>query len=167
VLALYENRDEDTRASGIDRNVDIVSVRANYHPSRPWWITGRYALKRVDELLEGTVRDRYTAQLFGGRVMYDITNRWSLGANFTMLQGSNSSKQYAYGLEVGYVLMDNLWLTLGYNWRGFNDRDLSASEYTNRGWVFGVRYKFDEDLFKKDDSSVNKTLTPTPEKAKP
>jgi hypothetical protein len=26
--------------------------------------------------------------------------------------------------------------------------------------VLGVRYKFDEDLFKKNDPSVNKTLTP-------
>ena len=29
-----------------------------------------------------------------------------------------------------------------------------------RGWVLGVRYKFDEDLFRKNDATVNKTLTP-------
>ncbi len=159
-LGLYENKTEDNMAAGIDRNVNIVSVRANYHPSRPWWISGRFAAKQVNELLNGQVRDSYTAQLFGGRVMYDITNRWSVGGLFTVLQGKGGTRQYAYGLEAGYVVYDNLWVTLGYNWRGFNDADLTGTEYTNRGWVLGVRYKFDEDLFKRNDSGVNKTLTP-------
>ena len=77
-----------------------------------------------------------------------------------MLQGQNSARQYAYGLEVGYVVMDNLLVTLGYNWSGFRDGDLTGGDYTNRGWVFGMRYKFDEDLFKKNDPAVNKTLSP-------
>lgn len=143
----------------IDRDVRIASLRANYHPSRPWWVSGRVAHKRVNELLLGTVRDSYSATLLGGRVTYDITNRWTVGGLFSVLQGSGSARQYAYGLEVGYVLMDNLWATLGYNWRGFNDRDI-ANEYSNRGWVLGLRYKFDEDLFRGKDAGVNKTLTP-------
>ena len=57
--------------------------------------------------------------------------------------------------------MDNLLVTLGYNWRGFRDNDLTGSDYTNRGWVLGVRYKFDEDLFKGGDAKVNRTLSPT------
>jgi hypothetical protein len=52
-------------------------------------------------------------------------------------------------------------VTVGYNWRGFRDKELQGSDYTNRGWVLGVRYKFDEDLFRKDDPNVNKTLTPS------
>lgn len=143
----------------IDRDVRIASLRANYHPSRPWWVSGRFAHKRVDELLLGSVRDQYSASLLGARVTYDITNRWTVGGLFTVLQGTGGSRQYAYGVEVGYVLMDNLWATLGYNWRGFSDQDLS-SEYTNQGWVLGLRYKFDEDLFRGRDAGVNKTLTP-------
>ena len=48
--------------------------------------------------------------------------------------------------------------TLGYNWRGFSDKDIS-NEYTNQGWVLGLRYKFDEDLFRGKDAGVNKTLS--------
>ena len=81
--------------------------------------------------------------------------------------GKGGAKQYAYGLEVGDILVDNVYVTLGYNWRGFSDVDLSASDYTNRGWVLGMRYKFDEDLFRKNDSSVNKTLNPNVAPAKP
>lgn len=159
-LGTLEVRNEFTGGTDVlDRDVRIASLRANYHPSRPWWLSGRAAYKRVDELLAGTVRDTYSASLLGARVTYDITNRWTLGGLFSVLQGTGGSRQYAYGVEVGYVLMDNLWATLGYNWRGFQDQDIS-SEYTNRGWVLGLRYKFDEDLFRGRDASVNKTLSP-------
>ncbi len=159
-LGTLELRNEYTAGTeAIDRDVRIASLRANYHPSRPWWVSGRFAHKRVNELLLGSVRDNYAATLLGARVTYDITNRWSVGGLFSVLQGTGGSRQYAYGLEVGYVLMDNLWATLGYNWRGFSDQDI-ANEYTNRGWVLGLRYKFDEDLFRGKDAGVNKTLTP-------
>lgn len=160
-LGTLELRNEFTGgADGVDRDVRIVSLRANYHPSRPWWVSGRFAHKRVNELLLGSVRDDYSATLLGSRVTYDITNRWAVGGLFSVLQGTGGSRQYAYGLEVGYVLMDNLWATLGYNWRGFSDQDIS-SDYTNRGWVLGLRYKFDEDLFRGKDAGVNKSITPS------
>ena len=164
-LGLYERKSERDAAAGLNSTTDIVSLRANYHPSRVWWVSGRYALKRVDELLLGTIQDSYHAQLFGSRVTYDVSNRWSVGALATVLVGKGGARQYAYGVEVGYVVVDNLWVTLGYNFRGFRDDELTGSDYTNRGWVLGMRYKFDEDLFRKSDASVNKTLTPgTPSK---
>jgi hypothetical protein len=158
-LGLYERKNED---SAVKQNTtNIVSLRGNYHPSRPWFVSGRFASKQVNELLEGK-SDSYRASLIGGRVTYDITNRWSIGGITTVLAGSGGSRQYAYGLEVGYTLMDNLLVTLGYNWRGFRDDDFSTSgDYTNRGWVLGMRYKFDEDLFKRDDARVNRALSPT------
>ena len=160
-LGLYERKSERDVAAGLNSTTDIVSLRANYHPSRVWWVSGRYALKRVDELLLGTIQDSYHAQLFGSRVTYDVSNRWSVGALATVLVGKGGARQYAYGVEVGYVVVDNLWVTLGYNFRGFRDDELTGSDYTNRGWVLGMRYKFDEDLFRKSDASVNKTLTPS------
>ena len=168
-LGLYEVRNSAEWAGGLRTardDSDIVSVRANYHPSRPWWLSGRYAYKRIRDLqLVNNVptNDGYSAQLFGSRLTYDVTNRWSVGGLVTVLRDQFGSQQYAYGLEVGYVVVDNLWVTLGYNWRGFKTDDLSftGNEYTNRGWVLGLRYKFDEDLFKRNDSNVNRTLTPS------
>ena len=159
-LGLYERKTDKDAAALINSTTDVVSLRANYHPNRVWWVSGRYAFKRVNELLLGTIQDGYHAQLFGTRVTYDISNRWSVGGLVTLLQGQGGARQYAYGVEVGYVLVDNVWVTLGYNFRGFSDKQLTGSDYTNRGWVLGVRYKFDEDLFRKDDPNVNQTLTP-------
>ena len=146
---------------------DIFSLRGNYHPSRPWFISGRLAAKRVSELLLGSVNSSYAAGLVGARITYDVTNKWSVGAITTMLVGQGGALQYAYGVEVGYTLADNLLGTLGYNWRGFSDTQLADGNYTNRGWVLGVRYKFDESLLGANDPAVNKTLSPTVAPAKP
>ncbi len=166
-LGLYERKAYKGLASGNNATADIISLRANYHPSRPWWVSGRYAYKSVDELLLGTLRDKYSAQLLGARVTYDITNQWTVGALFSGLQGRGGALQYAYGLEVGYVVADNMLATLGYNWRGFKDADLTGTDYTNQGWVLGMRYKFDETLFKGSDANANRTLNPTVAPAKP
>ena len=166
-LGLYERKDNRDNSPGTQINsaTDIISFRGNYHPSRTWWLSGRYAYKNVNELLLGTVQDSYRAQLLGARVTYDVTNRWSVGGIFSVLQGSGGDRQYAYGLEVGYIVMDNLYATLGYNWRGFASSGkaagLTGNDYTNRGWVLGLRYKFDEDLFKKNEPAVNKTIDPS------
>ena len=165
-LGLYERKDNRDSSPGtqIDSATDIISFRGNYHPSRAWWLSGRYAYKNVNELLLGTVKDSYRAQLLGGRVTYDVTNKWSVGGIFSVLQGTGGDMQYAYGAEIGYVVMDNLYATLGYNWRGFASSGtaagLTGNDYTNRGWVLGLRYKFDEDLFKKNEPAVNKTIDP-------
>ena len=67
---------------------------------------------------------------------------------------------YASGVETGYLVMENLWLSAGYNWRGFRDRDLTGSDYTAKGLYLRLRWKFDEDLFERKNPDVNRTLTP-------
>ena len=163
-LGLYERKNDrdDSPGARTDSQTDVISVRGNYHPSRAWWLSGRFAYKNVNEVLLGTVNDSYRAQLMGARVTYDVTNRWSVGGIFSVLQGSGRDKQHAYGAEVGYIVMDNLYATLGYNLRGFSSSGtaagLTGNDYTNRGWVLGLRYKFDEDIFRKNAPATNKTI---------
>ena len=88
-LGLYENKSEYTPDK---RNAtNIVSLRGNYHPSRPWFISGRFATKQVKETLLGTVDDSYRASLIGARVTYDVTNRWSVGGITTLLVGQGGA----------------------------------------------------------------------------
>jgi hypothetical protein len=56
--------------------------------------------------------------------------------------------QYGLGAEVGRLLTKNLWASVGYNFFGFHDDDLSEGEYTEPGFYFRLRLKFDEDLFR-------------------
>lgn len=66
--------------------------------------------------------------------------------------------QNAAGAEIGYLVTANLWLSGGYNWAGFRDRDLTGSEYTSQGGYLRLRFKFDERLFRGNDPEVNPSL---------
>ena len=64
------------------------------------------------------------------------------------MSGSFAAHQYGAGAEAGYLLMSNLWVSGGYNFYGFSDRDLEGEDYTRAGPYARLRFKFDEDMFK-------------------
>jgi hypothetical protein len=137
----------------------IVSTHADYHPSRPWWLTGRIAGKWQTDQFEQGVRSSFRAQMLAGRVVYDITERWDLGLAAALQIGQEGARQHAVGFEAGYLLKQNLWLSAGVNLTGFAaDRDLSGNDYTQRGAYLRLRFKFDETLFKAGDREVNRSL---------
>lgn len=60
---------------------------------------------------------------------------------------NSGMRDYGMGASVGYKLMDNMWLSLGYNVRGLNDRDFTAAAYRARGLFITLRMKVDQDTF--------------------
>lgn len=168
-LARYEyklEKDEsgmDGSGFGSDTGQDIrtsahiVSAHADWHPSRPWWLTGRVAAKwQKDSFFyadTGRVDDEFHAVLLSGRIVYDITENWDIGVLGSTFRGQDGANQYAFGVEVGRLLRQNLWLSVGYNATGFRgDEDLTGYEYTQQGAFIRLRFKFDEDLFRRDDA---------------
>ncbi len=154
-LTLLDGEAVDGTSQDISTRAHIVSTHADWHPSRPWWLTGRIAGKWQQDRFAyadgGRVDSRFHALLFSGRVVYDITEQWDIGVLGATFRGQDGSNQYGYGLEVGRLLRQNLWLSAGYNWSGFaGDRDLSGYEYTQQGFFLRLRFKFDEDLFRPD-----------------
>jgi hypothetical protein len=155
--------DATLAGSNLRTAAHIVSTHADYHPSRPWWMTGRVAGKwQVDRFAYADapeVRDRFHAELLSGRVVYDVTENWDVGALLAVQFGQHRARQQAAGVEAGYLLAQNLWLSAGFNWAGFRgDSDLSGYEYTQRGAYIRLRFKFDENLFKRSDREVNRSL---------
>jgi hypothetical protein len=106
--------------------------------------------------VEETGATNYSAYLGSGRVVYDVTENWDVGVMASLLYSpQGAAKQYAAGAEIGYLLRQNLWLSLGYNFTGFSDKDLTAADYTNSGLFVRLRFKFDEDLFRKDSAKTS------------
>jgi predicted porin len=148
-----------TIAQPSKRDVGIASVLADWHPSRPWWLTGRLAFKTVDETFDGIVAPRYSAALVSGRAVYDLTERFDVGVLAGYLfSTTGNARQSAYGVEVGAIVQANLRLAVGYNVTGFSDRDMAAADYTAQGWFLRLRFKFDEDILRSGDAAVNRTL---------
>ena len=153
-LSRYEHREEkDTVASPIlKRAADIASFHFNYQPNRSWILSGRYAAKYVTENSLG-IESTSSGHLVSGRLTHDITSKWDVGIITSLhTDGGFGNRKLGLGLEVGYLLQENLWLSGGYNLFGFKDKDLAGQDYTDRGFFVRLRYKFDETLFdwKKD-----------------
>jgi hypothetical protein len=149
-LARVEHRTErdDTQANlQLKRTVDLISVHANWQPRRPFTFSGRYAAKWVDEKTNG-VAARSQSHLLGGRAIWEFASRWDVSLHgSTLFARGAKSRTYAVGMELGFMVMENLWLSGGYNFSGYRDDDLSAGETTAKGVYVRLRYKFDEDLF--------------------
>jgi hypothetical protein len=159
-LELKHETDASNAAVGeLKSRALILSAHADYHPSRPWWMTGRVAAKWQKDVFEGGVRSDFSAQMLSGRVVYDITENWDIGAMAAVQLGQRGARQSAAGLELGYLLRQNLWLSAGVNFTGFaGDADLAGYEYTRSGAYIRLRFKFDENLFKGGDREVNRSL---------
>ena len=154
-LTLLDGHAVDGSSQDVRTRAHIVSTHADWHPSRPWWLTGRVAGKWQQDRFAyadgGRVDSRFHAVLLSGRVVYDITENWDIGVLGSAFRGQANANQYAWGVEVGRLLRQNLWLSAGYNWSGFEgDRDLNGYEYTQQGVFLRLRFKFDEDLFRPD-----------------
>jgi hypothetical protein len=89
------------------------------------------------------------ATLAGIDYRRDLTHRFDVGVHATSLQSWNAAAgETALGLDVGATLARNVWIAVGYNFRGFNDRDFNANRYTASGPFLTVRIKADQDTFK-------------------
>ncbi|MGH8511709.1 MAG: hypothetical protein ACREU8_10125 [Gammaproteobacteria bacterium] len=55
-----------------------------------------------------------------GRFAMDLTERWDLGLQGSVLAGDGfKSLQFGLGPEAGYRVTENLWVSAGYNLFGF------------------------------------------------
>lgn len=149
----------DAAAGELRSRAWIASTIGDFHPSRPWWMTGRLAAKWQRDRFEGGVEDSFRAVLLSGRVVYDVTENWDVGLLAATQFGQLGARQSAFGAEVGYLLKQNLWLSVGVNATGFKgDSDLTGYEYTQRGAYIRLRFKFDETLWRGKDPNVNRAL---------
>ncbi len=146
-------------ACGVRTKAVIGSLLADVHPARPWWLTGRLAAKNQPDRFENCVPDSFKAVLGAARLTYDITENWDMGLMGSLFAGQAGARQKSLGLEMGYLMQQNLWLSAGYNAAGYTgDPDLIGYEYTRRGVFLRLRFKFDENLFKRGDADVNRSL---------
>ena len=149
-LGRYEFRylKDNTGLLDSQRNAHIVSTHLSYQPKADLSFTGRYAGKYVLEDTNG-ISSHSVVQLLGARADYDFKRDWTVGINSgVMFSGSFKSRQTALGAELGYLAMQNLWVSVGYNVFGFTDNELAGEDYTNEGLFLRLRYKFDENLLK-------------------
>ena len=71
----------------------------------------------------------------------EIGGRASIRANID--EGTTS---YSIGPEIGFSPAENMILSVGYNFKGYHDRDFSAAQSTDQGLFASLKMKFDAGL---------------------
>lgn len=106
-------------------------------------ITGKYAGKLVSD--EGF--SSYT-DLVAARFVYDLADRWDVGAEYRILTSHAINSCYQGGtVEIGYRVIKNLWVAAGYSFDKF-DADLAGETYQGEGPYLKLRIKFDENIWR-------------------
>lgn len=132
----------------MDNRRIVNNLNANFKPDGRTQISLQYGAKYVRETIDGRDYSGYT-DLVGVEGRYDLTKDWDIGLRGSLLH-TWSSGQFAYGTgaSVGYNIVQNAWISLGYNFAGFTDKDFSAADYTAQGPFVRFRFKFDQNSVK-------------------
>ena len=87
-----------------------------------------------------------TTLLGGLDVRIGLGERFEIGGNATVRANlSDHTTSFAFGPQIGFVPTKDILVTLGYNVRGFRDRDFSAARNTDEGVFAAMKLKFDTD----------------------
>ena len=90
-----------------------------------------------------------TTVLVGSDIRIGIGDRFEIGASGTVRANLDDDvTSFAYGPTVGFVPVEGMLLTIGYNLEGFRDGDFSATRNTDKGVYAAIRFKFDTDTFR-------------------
>lgn len=89
-----------------------------------------------------------TTVLAGADARIGIGKRFEIGASGTVRANlEDNFTSFSYGPTVGFVPVEGMLLTVGYNVEGFRDGDFSAARNTDKGVFAAVRFKFDTNTF--------------------
>ncbi|QXE88057.1 OmpA family protein [Geomonas nitrogeniifigens] len=161
-LVRYKVEKRGTLAGSPDLRSVIVSAEPTYRLVSRWTAQGKYAGKVSWSEGTGGRWNSYTDLVLAG-LSYDLAERWELSAYLKLLN------QYDAGMHslgavgsAGYRVYRNVVLAAGYNYARFDDRDLTGETFRGEGPFFGVKVKFDEDMFESADARLLPLPPPPP-----
>jgi uncharacterized repeat protein (TIGR01451 family) len=109
----------------------------------------QYALKYVRTNFTGLELTGYT-DLVGVDFRRGIKGRWDVGFNTSVYNSYESSvTDYSAGIDLGYNVATNIWITLGYNVTGFYDADFAEARYTAQGPYVRFAIKADQQTLRR------------------
>jgi hypothetical protein len=161
VLALLEQRYEtdDTQVlQSLKQITEIASLSANAQTSARSVLSLRVAAKWVlDD--SNQIRSNAATQLVSARVTYDLTKKWDVGTLVSaLLSDGFHTRHSGFGVEAGYNLAANLWLSAGFNIFGYREDVLTGNDYSSRGIYLRIRFKFDESLLEGASGGFGKPI---------
>ncbi len=138
----------DSKTKDEIRSLKLVgSVEANYQIAPPLTCSGKYTAKLLFDSANSTATGSFL-DLYAVRVLYDVFKNVDFGFHFGFMPNwAAQTLDYYAGVEAGYRLVQNLYASVGWNYKGLNDADLVENSYHSIGFFLSLRVKFDEGTF--------------------
>ena len=135
-----------TSELGQTRTKIVNNLATNTMVNDRWQLSAHYGAKYVREDIAGKKLTSFN-HLVGGETRFDITKKIDIGLHGSVLTNGDSA-QYSFGPSIGFAPVDDVWISAGYNVKGFTDNDFEAAEYSRDGVYLKLRIKFDQDSAK-------------------
>lgn len=130
----------------IDYNTSIISVHSFIEPVRRLELGVKYAYKASTENSVNFGANTNT-NFYLLRGEYDITDELNAGAEYRLLHQVEAGDMLnGYSMDAGYVVYRNVRLTVGYNFKGYKERDLIDYTLWSQGPFIRMSFKFSEEL---------------------
>jgi hypothetical protein len=151
----YVSQSSQALASTLKGAKLVNNLNANYRPNHRTQISLQYGAKYVIDAIDGVDCKGYT-DLIGAEFRRDLSTDWDVGVFGSVLRSVSAGvRDYSVGASLGYQLMTNVWVALGYNLRGLDDRDFNGGSYSARGLFLTLRMKVDQETFGLNQRSEN------------
>ena len=139
---------ESGGAFDFDNRKLVNNLNVNFQWTPAMQVSVQYGSKFLLDTIDGEDYDGYI-DIWGLELRRDLGTRWDIGlAGRFKNSWDTNVLESSYGLELGYAIQTNLWLSLGYNFSGFRDDDFAGADYTCQGPYLKFRYKFDQETVK-------------------
>jgi hypothetical protein len=136
--------EQRTAAASLFGHRVINNTHMNFVHADRHQLSFQYSARYVGETIDAARYTGYT-DLIAAEYRFDLTERWDIGSRGSSMNSYNSNiRSNAIGVMAGFSPIRDIWISLGYNFRGFYDADFSGAEGRVQGIVLDFRIKFDQ-----------------------
>ncbi len=133
----------------------IENLTANFLIDNRNQLAFNFGLKYVIDNFD-TAEFKGVTALLGSEYRHDISDIFDVGVHAHTHYSANSDVyKYSTGVSAGWNMTRNIWLSIGYNFDGFEDSDFTAAGYTANGPYIRFRMKFDQGTAEQIQSWLN------------
>ncbi|MEA3391894.1 MAG: hypothetical protein U9Q91_02820 [Candidatus Marinimicrobia bacterium] len=126
----------------------IISSHHYWQPTKRLELGFRFARRIVIDEEIGLFKDKITTDYLALRMEYDLSIKWytACDVKYLRLMPLNETK-FGSSIEIGYLLVNNFQIGVGYAFNNYEDPDFSSNNYMFKNFFLTMHMKFSEDIF--------------------
>lgn len=122
-----------------------LTIQANKKIHKDFIISGMYSFKNINN---SNYKVDYNANWLSTKLSYDLNDSFDIGIVNSILWDNENSKTFVNGVEIGYLMDKNMWLSIGYNYEGLKtENKFSKESFNSEGFYIRYRLKLTEEYF--------------------